>query len=564
VDYNLRAARSAMAALAFEQGAACFRTALALGIETPAERAEIQLELGTACHYAGSAVDAIEAFTAAAEIARGLGDTEMLARAAIELEEACWRPAIAHQGLLELLEEATAGLGEQESTLRVGLLTALARVLTYRGDHERAAIVRASAMQMARRLGDRRGLAALLMRAYWARGTNTLEEILEMLAEARDLGDELGDLEIHFGASAFRVITWMALGEVDAARRELATMLELANRTRQPFNLSAAEQIGSAIALCEGRLDEAEARAERSREWGGLLIGHDASGIHGMQMFSIRREQGRLAELAPVIRVLAHDDGGAAAWRPGLSALLVELGMDDEARHELARVRHRGLDPLREALWLASLTYLTDACAAVGDEEVAALVRPELAPHAGTSVIVGHGVACYGAADRYLGMLATTLGDWEVAEGLFDSALELNRRMGAATWVAHTAYEYGRMLLARGRAEDASRAASLLTEAATLAERIGMPTLLARVSALDSPSVPSSVLPDGLSPREVEILRLVVRGLSNRQIGTALFISEHTAANHMRSILRKTSCANRTEAATYAHRHGLADDATER
>ena len=120
------------------------------------------------------------------------------------------------------------------------------------------------------------------------------------------------------------------------------------------------------------------------------------------------------------------------------------------------------------------------------------------------------------------------------------------------------------MLLARGLAEDASRVTSLLTEAAALAERIGMPMLLARISALDSPTVPSSALPDGLSPREVEILRLVVRGLSNRQIGTALFISEHTAANHMRSILRKTSCANRTEAATYAHRHGLGDDGTER
>jgi DNA-binding NarL/FixJ family response regulator len=55
------------------------------------------------------------------------------------------------------------------------------------------------------------------------------------------------------------------------------------------------------------------------------------------------------------------------------------------------------------------------------------------------------------------------------------------------------------------------------------------------------------------------ILRLVTRGLSNREIGTVLTISEHTAANHVRSILRKTGCANRTEAATYAHRRALAD-----
>ena len=73
-----------------------------------------------------------------------------------------------------------------------------------------------------------------------------------------------------------------------------------------------------------------------------------------------------------------------------------------------------------------------------------------------------------------------------------------------------------------------------------------------------SPAAPVA-LPDGLSSREVEILRLVARGLSNREVGAALMISEHTAANHVRSILRKTGCANRTQAATYAHRHGLAE-----
>jgi DNA-binding CsgD family transcriptional regulator len=177
-------------------------------------------------------------------------------------------------------------------------------------------------------------------------------------------------------------------------------------------------------------------------------------------------------------------------------------------------------------------------------------------------VVVGHGVACYGAADRYIAMLAATLGDWEIAEAHFEAALKLNRRMGASTWLAHTAYQYGRMLHARARAEDASRAASMLTEAAALAERIGMPALLARIEGLGSGPGAATTPPDGLSPREVTILRLVARGLSNRQIGEELFISSHTAANHMRSILRKTSCANRTEAATYAHRHGLAEGPT--
>jgi DNA-binding CsgD family transcriptional regulator len=216
-------------------------------------------------------------------------------------------------------------------------------------------------------------------------------------------------------------------------------------------------------------------------------------------------------------------------------------------------VRADGLDAFRESLWLASLTYLTDACTALRDEATAALIYPELKPLTGANVMIGHLVACYGAADRYLGMLAATLGEWERAEDHFQRATELNRRTGMLTWLGHTLHQHGRTRLARG---DAAGAAPLLGEAAALAEAAGLPALLGRIRALGPPA-PTAVLPDGLSAREVQILALVARGLSNREIGGTLLISEHTAANHVRSILRKTDCSNRTQAASYAHRHGL-------
>ncbi len=81
--------------------------------------------------------------------------------------------------------------------------------------------------------------------------------------------------------------------------------------------------------------------AERSREWGRLLTGRDASGIYGIQMFGIRREQGRLAELAPAVRILAGEVDREGPWRPGLVAVLAELGMEDEARRELVAARRR-------------------------------------------------------------------------------------------------------------------------------------------------------------------------------------------------------------------------------
>jgi DNA-binding CsgD family transcriptional regulator len=555
VDYNVRAARAATDALAFEESVARLRTALDLHIDNPRYRAEVLLELGTASHRAGKAVDAQEAFTMAAGIARELDDTDLLALAAIGYEDACWRPGIADRGAVELLEEATAAHGGASSEVRVGLLAGLARALDFQGDHERAAVVRTSAVGMARALQDRVGLATVLMRAYWSRGTNSLEDILAMLTEAVAIGEELGNTEIRAEAMSWRVPTFVALSDMEAARREADALQETAEQTAQPFMLHVATHYGSALALSDGRLEAADDMARRSNEWSRLLSGRDASGVYGIQMFSVRREQGRLAELAPLIRMLAGQSGSAGFWRPGLVSVLVELGMEAEARQELERIAAEGLDVFRESLWLASLTYLTDACTALHDEATAALVYPELEPLAGENVMIGHLVSCYGAADRYLGMLAATLGEWERAEDHFERATELNRRTGMLTWLGHTLYERARARLARG---DGGEASPLLDEAAALAAENGLRSLLARIRALESPA-PAAGLPDGLSSREVQVLGLVARGLSNREIGGTLYISEHTAANHIRSILRKTGCANRTQAASYAHSHGLVE-----
>ena len=556
IDYNLRAARAASAALAFDDAGMRFRTAIEIGIQGEPERADVLLELGSASHRAGKATDALEAFASAADLARALGSADLLARAAIGYEEACWRPGLASRDAVELLEEALTAVGDESDELRIGLLAGLARALGFQGDAQRGAIVRENAVGLARSHEDRAGLAKVLVRSYWARGTTPLEEILSMLTEARDLAEELGDTETHTEAMAWRVPTFVALCDLSSARAEVAVLREMAERTAQPFMNHVAEHCGSAIALCDGNLAEAEAMAERSHYWGRLLTGRDASGTYGIQMFGVRREQGRLAELAPAVRILAGEADREGPWRPGLVAVLAELGMEREARRELSRLAAEGIDDFRASLWLATLTYLTDACVALSDEAMAAIVYPELEPLAGANVMIGHMVACYGTADRYLGMLAATLGEPGRAEEHFERAMEQNRRMGASTWVAHTAFEYGRFLLGRGHGVR-DRAEALLGEAAALAERIGMEGLLGKIRSLGVPA-PGAGLPGGLSPREAQVLDLVARGLSNREIGEELSISEHTAANHIRTILRKTDCANRTEAASYAHRHGLA------
>jgi DNA-binding NarL/FixJ family response regulator len=62
-----------------------------------------------------------------------------------------------------------------------------------------------------------------------------------------------------------------------------------------------------------------------------------------------------------------------------------------------------------------------------------------------------------------------------------------------------------------------------------------------------------------LSEREMAVLRLVAHGLTNREIASRLVISELTASTHVRNILGKLKLTNRTQAALYALRIGLAD-----
>ena len=98
------------------------------------------------------------------------------------------------------------------------------------------------------------------------------------------------------------------------------------------------------------------------------------------------------------------------------------------------------------------------------------------------------------------------------------------------------------------------RAAALLGEAASpgRADRDGGAARQDPARSARPPPAPAC--PTGSLRARPQILELVAEGLSNREIGARLSISEHTAANHIRSILRKTESANRTEAASYAHR----------
>jgi DNA-binding NarL/FixJ family response regulator len=92
-----------------------------------------------------------------------------------------------------------------------------------------------------------------------------------------------------------------------------------------------------------------------------------------------------------------------------------------------------------------------------------------------------------------------------------------------------------------------------LQRARAFADRLGQRAWAAKGTGTARPAHPA-----GLSEREVEVLRLVAAGKTNREIAELLVVSPATIAFHLKSILNKTGVANRTEAASFAHRHGLA------
>ncbi|TML33781.1 MAG: hypothetical protein E6G24_06660 [Actinobacteria bacterium] len=489
LGYAIRAAERSVGQLAFEEAARLYEMALTL-VEDDIEKCELLLALGEAYARAGDMPAWKRAFREAAELADARQLPNHLGRAAFGYGgRILWAVSRDDQLLISLIERALDALGDEESALRVGLLARLAggplRDATHPPELKRARSEEAVAI--ARRIGDPATLAYALAGYTQAHlSPDRYTAILPAAEECVAVALEAGDKERALEGYEQLFLHLLGLGDGEGARANLREMAQLAQELRQPPQhwLVAVNQ--TLLALLEGRFDDAEGLLGETLKLGRAAPRWNAVMSYGLQLYLLRRGQGRLNELAETLEA----DLRELTFRTYpivdcvLTRLYDEVGREDEARTLFDRLATDDFAQIPfDEEWLVSLGLLTEVAHSLGDRRRAGVLLDRLSPYA-DQVAVAYPEISMGSVSRYLGLLATTLSRWEVAERHFEDALAMNERIGTRPWLAHTQEDYGRMLLERGRERDRARASELLDLALRSYEALGMESSASRISAL--------------------------------------------------------------------------------
>lgn len=230
--------------------------------------------------------------------------------------------------------------------------------------------------------------------------------------------------------------------------------------------------------------------------------------------------------------------------QPGLALVRLAQGRSTAAVKALRIAREAGpSSPLRRAQLLAAHT---EAELEVGETGRARGVTDELVAVARAS------------PNPYLAAIAAAAeGRVLLAEG--DAGVALGRLRGACTTFQQLGlpYEAARAQVVIGTAT--RRAGD--DDTATLELGAALATFRRLDARLDAEAVEALLdrdrAPNPLTEREVQVLRLVARGCTNREIGAELFVSEHTVARHLSNTFAKIGAASRAAATAYAYEHGL-------
>jgi tetratricopeptide (TPR) repeat protein len=273
---------------------------------------------------------------------------------------------------------------------------------------------------------------------------------------------------------------------MDEARAALEAMAKLAEELRQPAQWWLVSVCRARLALQEGRFDDAEALIEEARGWGEHALSWNAAVAFRAQRYMLHREQGRLEEARELLARSVGEYPDYELWpcaEAEIEAALGHRAESEEAFQALATDDFAGL-PFTYDAWLVGMGLLAETVASLDDARKASALYRLLLPYAHRVAVIYPELAT-GSVSRYLGMLAATQARWTEAEHHFEVALQINQRIGARPWLAHTQADYARMLSARRGEGDSERARELAHHALDGYQGLGMDSFAADAGRLE-------------------------------------------------------------------------------
>jgi LuxR family transcriptional regulator, maltose regulon positive regulatory protein len=308
--------------------------------------------------------------------------------------------------------------------------------------------------------------------------------------------------------------------------------------------------------VCMWRGSWEEAERELTSACDELAICRPGMTTDGLaRLGELRRRQGRLDEAAS----LFERSGGHPVASLGRASMALDRG-DSQSAAELAERHLRRLPARNRTERAIALELLIRAHAAAGhghDLERARSALEELrsiASDAQTAPLLA-------SASLAAGLIATAAGDLDAARRALEDAVDLFDTSGAPFESARARRELASALHQLGRTgaavAEVDRALADLTRLDARLEMSAAQALRDRLASPQRPKGAAAVETTVLTPREVEVLRLISSGLSNQAIADRLCISEHTVHRHVANTLAKLDVPSRSAAVACAARLGL-------
>ncbi len=574
IEYSARAGGQAEAVFAYEEALAHWQAALALmetaGVE-PERRADLLKQLGDLAFVLGYGREplAVEYREQALKLYEHLGLTERAAELHCLLAEVLssgnpatqdLAAALAHYRAAEPVLEAVPPSAERVRLLAVWGDLSYLTLHTVEGLEQTGRII-----ELAKRSDDDWSwLLVASSRALLLAFAGRLQEAWALLERAHEAAVHQDQIRPGYRVALWGSVLGNVLDDPGRVREWVCREAGLPRQQRVPNRQQMLLAIASSCCLLNGEVPEAERLQHQAGEavfessvlsfwqplaafWAGDWEQAERLWTHAYEVK--RRDGNRLAQvmfgfwlarvsclrgsISSAEGILQETltiavDGPIlpreAAIRASLALLLTDLGRSREAVLHLQRCRQI-LSNGEDWRGVAGRVALADAAAAATSADVIEAMRY----FADAQMIFQRHGLLWEEAEALHRWGRALLASHECAPALakLDAAIELYRGHGAGgVWVE-------RVLADRRRAE-------------------------AGLGADRRPAKPPPpTYPDGLSQREVEVLRLLAAGKTNQAIADELVLSLNTIARHVSNLYAKARAANRAEATSYAHRHGL-------